>query len=373
MAQHLLPILRYQKMPFFVRFFIVLLGLLSSLLSANTWQVSKQDAGNTLFIGDIHADADSLHFVLERSGAIDRDGNLTDKFDDVVFVGDYLGKGKNNLEVLDTLMDLEDQSQTRGHPRMHFLLGNHELRMVTGDYKYISDQDQRKLIAEGLGSVQDAFGNEGRYGQWLAHKQAMVQIGSDLVSHAGFSLNELEHDPGQINQMVREWMAYLMDAGPQPPEDTAWVVGLKKITKRKFDSIGPIWTHAMAPGKKKRRRSSDGQLTLEQAREYLQRLGAERIILGHNPAKNSRIQLSHEVFGNLVILIDSGISAAVGGKPSALMRINGELVAQEWDRPAKPQNWITRLRRKFRAPLSSHQPPLNPCAREMTHLDPAKR
>lgn len=351
------------------RFFLsICLLLATGMLYADQWTIKESEAGNTLFIGDLHADANALHLVLRNSGAIDKSGKLTDKFDDVVFVGDYVGKGAHSIEVLDTLMAFEKLARENGKPRPHFLLGNHELRMLAGDFRYISESDLKKLAGEGISSPAEAFSAEGKYGKWLAQQPAIVQIGRDLVSHAGLSPEMLDYSPKQINQLVNDWIAFLLGTGPQPPIETAWVVGLKNIEKRKFTSTGPIWTHAMAPSTRKRLLSADGQLTTEQIQEYLRRFGADHIVLGHNPTKDKRIHLVHKMFGELVVLIDSGISSATGGRPSSLMRFEGKYMAQVWKRPKKISKWIKRLRLPYRPLTQKTQRIIENCADRLIGL-----
>ena len=316
----------------------------------SNWHIKAADAGNTLVIGDIHADAKALLYILKESGAMTKEGAFTRKYQDIVFVGDLVGKGKQNIEVLDILMDLEMHSKVRG-PRMHFLLGNHEVWMLDGHFKHLSNKDLKRLKLMGYNSPEKAFGLNGRYGRWLSGLNTMVQIGPDLISHAGFGGLDLDLTPQQINESVRGWLIYLQ-GGAKPKDGRSWLIGLDPNNLEEYQSLGPIWTHAMAPGKKKRALVDDEVLTPGKVDAYLKKLNAEHIIVGHNPTPNNKVILEHKKFGESVILIDTGISSAVGGNLGALSRIDGELKKFKWDRPDDYPEWIKDIRNAVKESIS---------------------
>ena len=296
-------------------------------------------------IGDIHADAKALLFILNESGAITQNGKLTNKFNDIIFVGDLVGKGKQNLEVMDIIIELEARAKKNNGPRIRSLLGNHEVRMLAGDDKYISKSDLKRMKNMEIKSFDAAFSADGKYGKWLLSLNTMEAIGPDLISHAGFGNNELELEPQEINKMVRAWLEFFLEVGPQPPEETAWIIGLKPNKKTiKFHGTGPIWTQAMANSKKKRKRMEDEKLRPSEVENYLNEKGFDNVILGHNPTPTDDIILEHKKFGNRVILIDSGISSSMNGNLTALTRINGELIPNKWTRPEAYPKWIKKLR-----------------------------
>lgn len=78
----------------------------------------------TAFVGDIHGNIAALRGILELLDQIDG-------IDRIVFLGDYINKGKNSVAVVQTLLE-----KSTGE-RITVLRGNHETEMLkaleTGD------------------------------------------------------------------------------------------------------------------------------------------------------------------------------------------------------------------------------------------------
>jgi serine/threonine protein phosphatase 1 len=77
-------------------------------------------------IGDIHGHALKLHQLLVQLSA----AGMTDE-DTLVFLGDYVDRGPDTREVLDTLIHLRET-----HPNAVFLRGNHEQMMLDARARY---------------------------------------------------------------------------------------------------------------------------------------------------------------------------------------------------------------------------------------------
>jgi hypothetical protein len=75
--------------------------------------------GECLFIGDLHGDVDSLNAILEETKFQDK---LREGQGYLVFLGDYLDRGDQELEVLERLVELKQQYGER----VILLRGNHE-------------------------------------------------------------------------------------------------------------------------------------------------------------------------------------------------------------------------------------------------------
>lgn len=109
-------------------------------------------------IGDIHGCADELINLLKQ---------LQDKVDEYVFLGDYLDKGPNELEVLKIL-----KAWNYLHPCV-FILGNHEWKHLRRrEHKLLDENDYEWLID----NTQLTYTVKGDYNL--------------LFSHAGFYLPE---------------------------------------------------------------------------------------------------------------------------------------------------------------------------------------
>lgn len=84
-------------------------------------------------IGDIHGCYDKLVTLMERID-IDYEEDL------LIFMGDYIDRGKNSFEVVEYLIDLRER-----HPGTIFLKGNHEEMLE----KYLSGEDRLTYLVNG--------------------------------------------------------------------------------------------------------------------------------------------------------------------------------------------------------------------------------
>src|SRR5439155_7896694 len=108
--------------------------------------------------------------------------------------------------------------------------------------------------------------------------------------------------------------------------------------------------------KPRRRRPKDAP-SRKTIRAILDRLGAERIVLGHSPTSDGSIVTDHPHYGEAVVLIDTRISDDERGRLSALTLLNGELrtvyapdradgdalLAREAKEAARPAGFLRRV------------------------------
>ena len=93
-------------------------------------------------IGDIHGYADKLHDLLEKMGYRKTDGVFGHPFRKVIFVGDFIDRGPQQKEVLNTAM-----SMVNNHKALA-VMGNHELNALayhTLDPNTPKDEPERHL------------------------------------------------------------------------------------------------------------------------------------------------------------------------------------------------------------------------------------
>lgn len=97
-----------------------------------------------VFIGDIHGNLEDLRLILSRySDEQLKSGNLK-----LVFLGDYIDRGDNQLEVITSLLELKSE-----HPNSVFLLkGNHEgVDLIEpSPHDFPDELIHRYLIGDGL-------------------------------------------------------------------------------------------------------------------------------------------------------------------------------------------------------------------------------
>ncbi|GAB7078781.1 metallophosphoesterase [Megalodesulfovibrio paquesii] len=100
-------------------------------------------------IGDIHGRQDRLQRLLRRLGQLER---ADDAPAQLIFLGDYVNKGPQTREVLETLLTLRQM-----RPDTVFLLGNHEAALLRYD-ETRDAEDLRYLRVMGFQATLDSYG-----------------------------------------------------------------------------------------------------------------------------------------------------------------------------------------------------------------------
>jgi len=141
-------------------------------------------AGKIYAIGDIHGRADKLDSLLQRLP-------LAKGRDTLVFLGDYLDRGKEVRQVLETLCALED----KGFQAV-FLLGNHEHLLL--EYARTRDSSLLPYLRRlGIESTLESYGGVSlgelaslsflppRHQRLITNLRPFHQAGEYLFVHAG--------------------------------------------------------------------------------------------------------------------------------------------------------------------------------------------
>ncbi len=146
---------------------------------------SVQNAEKILVMGDVHGGYDSLVLFLQQNGVINRSLQWSWGKGHLVFVGDIFDRGDQVTEALWLIYQLEDQaSKAGGH--VHYILGNHEIMVLTGNLNYVSD---KYLLMTSKLNIDYAglFSKRTVLGQWLRTRNTLVRINGHLFVHAGLS------------------------------------------------------------------------------------------------------------------------------------------------------------------------------------------
>jgi hypothetical protein len=196
-----------------------------------------QSAGRVMVMGDIHGGYDSLVLFLRENGVIG--SSLEWRWDDgqLVFVGDIFDLGDKVTEALWLVYQLEDQAARSGGA-VHFILGNHEIMVLTGDLSYASDK--YLLMTSRLNLDYSAlFSKRTILGQWLRSRNTVVRINRDLFVHAGLSPELVETGLGlhDLNKRVR---TYLNHPDRNYREED--------LRNELFGSPGPFWYRGYLEG-----------------------------------------------------------------------------------------------------------------------------
>ena len=234
-------------------------------------------------ISDVHGYYDNYLKQLLANGIIDKELNWKFGRGHFVFLGDAFDRGDEVTESLWQLFKLEKQAARAGGV-VHFLLGNHEQMVLSGDLRYISEK-YRKVEAITGTSYSDLVSGASLLGRWLRTKPVMITINDMLFVHAGVSpqLPVKELKIKHVNQLFAERI-------------TGRDVDFSAVDE-KLDLLsgndGPLWYRGYF---------NDTTLTVEQVSAILDFYGKERIFVGHTPHKEVTILFDSKVTG-----IDTGM------------------------------------------------------------------
>ena len=364
----------------YVTLTFVLAVSLSVPSCASEWTFN--DVDRVVAISDVHGAYEAMVRTLQNADLIADDLTWSGGATHLVIVGDLLDRGPNSRDAMDLLMRLEGEARAAGG-QVHVLVGNHEVMNLNGDLRYVSSAEYAAFAEEeteqererwfnahveragkddaGLDAIRAefdsrfppgyfahrrAFASDGSYGQWLLSKPAIVVVNETAFVHGG--LSPLVADLGlegvngklmqDLNRYVRA-VERLIEDGELLPTDnfknrdqvlSGFMPGLstssgtvaaadlvvKLGASELHNSDGPLWYRGNV---------SCGRL-IEEDRllESLDRIGAERVVIGHTPTPTRRIL---QRMDGRVLQVDTGmLNIYYKGRGNALI-LEGDTVA----------------------------------------------
>jgi hypothetical protein len=182
-----------------------------------------------LVISDIEGNFEALRKLLLVNQVIDENFNWTFNKDHVVFVGDFVDRGKMVMEVLWLIYSLEEKAKAAGG-YVHYILGNHEIMNMSNDLNYVNERYIQHAALLNKPYMQ-LFGPEAEIGRWLATKNVAERVGNVLFAHGGFSsyMNTIAVPLKELNELTRP---FYTDTTYQFPDRRLDVI---------YSDFGPFW------------------------------------------------------------------------------------------------------------------------------------
>lgn len=118
----------------------------------------------------------------------------------LVIVGDCFDRGEEVMECLWLIYYLEEKARKAGG-YVHFLLGNHEIMNLNGDWRYVHP----KYAQSSSIPFTALYNGNNELWRWLCTKNVMEKIGDVLFVHAGIApeLLQLQLSIPDINNRIR--------------------------------------------------------------------------------------------------------------------------------------------------------------------------
>jgi hypothetical protein len=263
-------------------------------------------------IGDVHGDLAAFRTALRAAGAINSAGNWVGGSMTVVQMGDLIGRGDEERQVLDFLFDLQGRAASAGGV-VHALTGNHEVMGGRLDNQAVGPnpfppwesvpglrRDDPRLLhlppnARARGA---ALMPGGPYARKLAAFPVVLRIGDTVFVHGGVVPRWARYGVERINQEVRQW---LLGLAGEP--DSALGVD---------DGDRVMWTRQFSAN------VTAGDCGV--LKESLGILGAKRMIVAHTVHPQITARCDEQVWA-----VDVGMSRAYGGQVQVLEIVNDQL------------------------------------------------
>ncbi|MFT4662824.1 MAG: hypothetical protein ACI9AT_000090 [Ulvibacter sp.] len=228
-------------------------------------------------ISDIEGGYKTFRDFLINNKVIDENLNWIFGKGHLVLVGDMIDRGWSVTQVLWFIYKLEQDANRQGG-FLHFIIGNHELKNMQGDY----GASAHKYLAAShiLGKTQNELYDKNSFlGKWMSSKNAMELINGNLFAHGGIhpDIADSKLSLDEINHLIREnyYLAYY----PKKEKNVAQILTSTKT--------GICWYRGYFKE----------DLTQEEVESGLDKFNAKAIIVGHTLQSKINRQFNGKVIG----------------------------------------------------------------------------
>jgi hypothetical protein len=230
--------------------------------------------------GDIHGQCDSLKKFLINNHITDQFLNWTFGSGHLVFLGDIFDRGEQVTDVLWLIYKLENEAVQFGG-KVHLILGNHEIMVLSGDLRYLTDK-YYYLFKNLYFNYQNFYGNKTLLGRWLRSKNVILKINDNLFVHGGINpkLQQYNLSVDSINYKVR---TYLNNKSKNKRKDP--------VMNFLIGADGPFWYRGMIPD------DNGGPLSEEEVNRVFLYYNVNRIFVGHTIQSQITSYYSGKVYG----------------------------------------------------------------------------
>ncbi len=169
-----------------------------------TPKATYDDGNKILAISDIEGSYKAFRDFLISNNVVDNELNWTFGNGHLVLVGDFVDRGASTTQVLWFIYKLEQESKIKGGV-VHFIIGNHELKNMQGNYG--SSSKKYMAVSNILGKRQSSLYSKNSFiGKWMASKNSIELINGNLFAHGGIhpEIAQTNLTLQEINGIIRE-------------------------------------------------------------------------------------------------------------------------------------------------------------------------
>ncbi|MDG2448180.1 MAG: metallophosphoesterase [Saprospiraceae bacterium] len=236
------------------------------------------DDGNPIIaISDIEGGYKTFRDFLINNKVIDKKLNWTFGKGHLVLVGDFVDRGWSVTQVLWFIYKLE-QNATKQGGFVHFIIGNHELKNMQGDYG--ASAEKYLAVSNILGKRQSELYNSSSFlGKWMSGKNALEIINGNLFAHGGLhpDVADSKLSIDEINQVIQS--NYYKPYYPKKKKNNDQLLTSTKT--------GICWYRGYFKD----------DLTQEQVERGLYKFNAKSIVVGHTLQSKVKGSYNNKVIG----------------------------------------------------------------------------
>ncbi len=173
---------------------------------SNTFKIPEntyQDTNKILAISDIESGFKTFIDFLISNNVVDKQLNWIFGTGHLVLLGDFVDRDFSATQVLWLIYKLEQDAILQGG-NVHFILGNHELKNMQGNYESTSPKYYH--ISSILEKTQlELYSSHSFLGRWMATKNTIELINGTLFTHGGISPQVAAYNLSldTINQIIQ--------------------------------------------------------------------------------------------------------------------------------------------------------------------------
>lgn len=237
---------------------------------------SYSDGEKILAISDIESGYQAFRDYLINNEVIDQNLNWSFGKGHLVLVGDFVNRGMSTTQVLWFIYKLEKEAENQGG-YVHFIIGNHELNSMQGEYK--SASCKYYSVASILGKQHhNLYDTDSFIGRWMESKNSIELINGVLFTHGGIHPDIANYDLtlDDINKISRD--NYRKPYFPKQENSAEQLI--LSTTK------GVSWYRGYF----------DEELTQEEIEKSLEKFNAKAIVVGHTQQWTVKSLYNNRVF-----------------------------------------------------------------------------
>ncbi|BFM45297.1 hypothetical protein CFS9_39380 [Flavobacterium sp. CFS9] len=156
-----------------------------------------------LAVSDIESGFKTFRDFLINAKVIDEKSNWTFGNGHLVLLGDFVDRDFSTTQVLWFIYKLEQEARENSG-RVHYILGNHELKNMQGNFESTSPKYYH--VASILQRKQtDLYSSDSFLGKWMSSKNSIEQINGILFAHGGIhpDLANYKTNLNEVNRIIR--------------------------------------------------------------------------------------------------------------------------------------------------------------------------